>query len=355
MSVPVSGEGMAPDAEASWVPPVPLEWRAVVAASQHGRRDPSLRINAHDAWRAVRYPSGIAEVRIVPEGVSASAVAGGAVRARSAQANRGAARGMGGPLARQVRFQAWGPGAAEALQDAPDWLGRSDDWSEFDSLTDLPALVQRMRSERPGLLLGSSGALSEHLAAAILAQKVTAHEAFGAWLRLVTRFGDPSPGPMGRTGELFVPPTGAGWRRIPSWEWHQARVDSKRRNTLVRALERESALRRLQASVPAGGPNSGLLQIESALRSIPGVGVWTAAEVLQRSHGSGDHVSFGDYHVAHNVGWALTGRRVTDREMEQLLAPWTGHRQRVVRLLAEGGATKQRMGPRLHANDHRWH
>ena len=334
---------MTPDAEASWVPPVPLEWRAVVSAFQHGRRDPSLRITAHDAWRAVRYPSGIAEVRIVPEGVSASAVAGGAERARSAQANRGAARGMGGPLARQVRFQAWGPGAVEALQDAPDWLGRSDDWTEFDSLPDLPALVQRMRSERPGLLLGSSGALPEHLAAAILAQKVTAHEAFGAWLRLVTRFGDPSPGPMGRTGELFVPPTGAGWRRIPSWEWHQARVDSKRRNTLVRALERESALRRLQASVPAGGPNSGLLRIESALRSIPGVGVWTAAEVLQRSHGSGDHVSFGDYHVAHNVGWALTGRRVTDREMEQLLAPWTGHRQRVVRLLAEGGATKQRL------------
>ena len=48
---------------------------------------------------------------------------------------------------------------------------------------------------------------------------------------------------------------------------------------------------------------------ERRLRAIPGVGVWTAAEVRQRAHGDPDAVSFGDYHIAKDVGWALAGLR----------------------------------------------
>jgi hypothetical protein len=35
-------------------------------------------------------------------------------------------------------------------------------------------------------------------------------------------------------------------------------------------------------------------------------------------------VSVGDYHLAHQVGYALTGRRVDDDGMVELLEPWRG-------------------------------
>ena len=54
--------------------------------------------------------------------------------------------------------------------------------------------------------------------------------------------------------------------------------------------------------------------------SVPGVGVWTAAETAHRALGDADAVSFGDYHVAKNVGWALTGEAVDDDGMAELLA-----------------------------------
>ena len=47
------------------------------------------------------------------------------------------------------------------------------------------------------------------------------------------------------------------------------------------------------------------------LRAFPGVGLWTSAEVRARAFGDPDAISFGDYHVAKDVCFALTGRRPT--------------------------------------------
>ena len=63
-------------------------------------------------------------------------------------------------------------------------------------------------------------------------------------------------------------------------------------------------------------------EADRRLRSLPGVGVWTSAEVRQRAFGDPDAVSFGDYHVAKDVGWALTGTPFDDVELEQFLEPW---------------------------------
>ena len=68
------------------------------------------------------------------------------------------------------------------------------------------------------------------------------------------------------------------------------------------------------------------------------MGVWTAAEVHQRALGDPDAVSFGDYHVAKDVGWALTGSEVDDDGLAELLEPYAGHRYRVQRLLELAGA-----------------
>lgn len=82
------------------------------------------------------------------------------------------------------------------------------------------------------------------------------------------------------------------------------------------------------------------------MTSLPGVGHWTWAEVAQRALGLPDEVSFGDYHVAKDIGWALTGRPVDDAGLAELLEPWRGHRYRVQRLLELGGHHRPRRGPR---------
>jgi 3-methyladenine DNA glycosylase/8-oxoguanine DNA glycosylase len=74
------------------------------------------------------------------------------------------------------------------------------------------------------------------------------------------------------------------------------------------------------------------------LRAVRGVGIWTAAEVRQRALGDADAVSYGDTHLARFIGYALTGSGVDDDAMHELLAPWAGHRHRVVRLLQLGVA-----------------
>ena len=89
------------------------------------------------------------------------------------------------------------------------------------------------------------------------------------------------------------------------------------------------------------------------LRTIAGVGVWSAHETVQRSHGDADSVSVGDFHLSKRVGTALAGRRVDDDGMLELLEPWRGHRQRVVRLIEGAGIGYERHGARMTIVDNR--
>jgi 3-methyladenine DNA glycosylase/8-oxoguanine DNA glycosylase len=99
-----------------------------------------------------------------------------------------------------------------------------------------------------------------------------------------------------------------------------------------------------------GGANAGALS--TALRARSGIGPWTAAEVTLRALGDPDAVSVGDAHLSNVVAFALTGRpRGTDEEMLELLAPWAGHRARVVRLLETSGPRPPRYGPRVAPRD----
>lgn len=355
-----------PAATRLWAPAGPLDLRATLAPLQHGPRDPTLRWVPDGAWRAVRLSTGSATVRLIVVPGAARTVAQGATRLVDPRDTRlgGTTRGalIDPRRGDAVRIQAWGEGAAQAVEAAPAWMGRNDDWSDFDAPgfhERLPESVRATRKVRPGLKLPSGGGILNTLTAIILEQRVTGLEAHYAWARLVNRFGEQAPGPVPSAAAggvpLMLPPTGAAWRSIPSWEWHAARVDASRRDTLVAAAQRESAWHRLEAELPARPGAAELAALERALRSLPGVGVWTAAETLQRTHGAPDHVSFGDYHVAHFVGQALAGRRADDAGMERLLAPWAGHRQRVVRLLYASGAKNPSYGPRLAPQDHRRH
>jgi 3-methyladenine DNA glycosylase/8-oxoguanine DNA glycosylase len=245
----------------------------------------------------------------------------------------------------QVRVRAWGSGASAALATVPEMLGDGDDWSDLD-LSRFELLASSLH-RNPGLRLTRTTRVLDSLAAAIIEQKVTSTEAFRAWRVLVTAHGDMPPGPVPH--QLRVPLTAEQWRRIPSWEWHRAGVDPRRSKTVIsaavvaRGLERTTALGR-------GGP-----EVQRLLRTVTGVGVWTAAETSQRSHGDPDAVSFGDYHLAATIGSALLGSPIDDDGLAELLEPWAGQRQRIVRLVLASGFRPPRHGPRMTIQDHRWH
>lgn len=226
----------------------------------------------------------------------------------------------------------------------PDLLGAGDDWSGLD-VSGVP-LLANARKRNPGLRLMRSGRVLEALIPAIFEQKVTSVEAWRGWRVLITRFGDAAPGPAPHG--MRVIPAAETWRLIPSWEWHRAGVDPARSRTVLRVAQLASGVERLSEVAP--GP-----QLTSRLRSVPGVGVWTAAETTQRAHGDPDSVSVGDYHLPATVGWALAGAPVDDAGMLDLLHPFAGHRQRVMRLIAASGFRKPRFGPKMTIQDHRDH
>jgi 3-methyladenine DNA glycosylase/8-oxoguanine DNA glycosylase len=85
----------------------------------------------------------------------------------------------------------------------------------------------------------------------------------------------------------------------------------------------------------------------TAMMSLPGVGIWTAAETAQRAFGDADALSVGDYHLASMVGWRLLGHPIDDPAMEELLEPLRPHRYRAVRLLElTGPVHPPRQAPR---------
>ena len=240
-----------------------------------------------------------------------------------------------------VLAEAWGPGATWALDSVPGLLGADDDPSGFEPRH--PVLEEAVR-RHGAVRIGRSGLVMESLVPAILEQKVTGQEAFAGFRMLVHRYGEhaPVPGPAGR--RLWVQPTPERLRTIPSWEWLRMHVDPARSRTLVRAAAVADALERTAAL-----PHE---EADRRLRSLPGIGVWTSAEVRQRAHGDPDAVSFGDYHVAKDIGWALTGTPFDDAELEEFLEPWRPHRGRVQALVGLAGLHRPRRGARMAPRTH---
>ena len=238
----------------------------------------------------------------------------------------------------EVHASAWGPGAQWLLGSVPALLGDDDDPDGFEPVH--PPVAEAWR--RFGhWRVPRSGLVFDALAPAVIEQKVTGQEAFSGYRLLVRRFGSPAPGPFPR---LQAPPTAAGWAAVPSWAWLQASVDGARSRTVVRAAGYAGRLEE------AAGLS--LDEARRRLRALPGVGVWTYAETAQRALGDADAVSFGDYHVAKDIGWALTGSPVDDAGLEELLEPYRGHRYRVQHLLGLAGHRRPRRGPRMAPRTH---
>jgi len=286
--------------------PGPASVGHTLAPLRRGPLDPCFRRSPDGAiWRTSLLPSGPVTARISRAAVNAA------------------------------RCAAWGDGAPEFLETLPELLGMDDDPSDF-APTDPTVAAAHQRV--PHLRLGRTGRVLEALIPAVIEQRVPGADAFRSWRLLVSAYGAPAPGPA--PAGMRVPPSAEAWRGIPSWEFHRANVDPGRARTLVTCAQRADSLERLVARPPA--------QAREALTSLPGVGIWTAAETAQRAFGDADALSVGDYHVSKMIGWTLVGHPVDDAGMLELLEPMRPHRHRVVRLLEVSGLAREpRRGPRL--------
>jgi 3-methyladenine DNA glycosylase/8-oxoguanine DNA glycosylase len=118
-------------------------------------------------------------------------------------------------------------------------------------------------------------------------------------------------------------------------------IDPARSRTLVRAAAVADSLDRLTRD-----------DADTKLRTLPGVGEWTSAEVRSRVFGDPDAVSFGDYHVAKDIGWAVTGEPFDDDQLREFLAPWRPQRNRAAMLIHGLAGGRPRHGPRMAPRTH---
>ena len=315
-TVPVSHNGTPdPGASREWPAPFEVDLRLTLGVHRRGPGDPAYRVDAAGAvWRTTLTPDGPGTLRVT-------------------------SRRPDGP-GTLVTGQAWGPGAAWLLDCLPAQLGEHDDPSGF--APGHPVLAD-LALRYPGLRIGRTWRVFEALVPAVLEQKVVGREAHRAWRILLRKFGEPAPGPA--PGGMRVVPTPRVWARIPSWDWHRAGVEGVRARTIINAA---GVAARLEDVLDLD-----LAEADRRLRSLPGIGVWTSAEIRQRAAGDPDAVSVGDYHLPRAVGWTLARRITDDAGMLELLAPYAGQRYRVTRLIELGGSEPPRRGPHLPVRDYR--
>lgn len=232
----------------------------------------------------------------------------------------------------RIRVTAWGPGAAWALETAPELIGMHDDPGAFRPVH--PGL-RDLHRRHPGMRIGRSAAVLEAVVASVIEQRVTGWEARRSYRHLVERYSEPAPGPDG----LLLPPDPALLANLAYHDFHPLGIEKKRALTLMRACRMAGRLEQA-ASMP-------LPQATSVLGLVPGIGPWTVAEVAAVALGDVDAVSVGDYHLPNLVAWFLAGEpRATDARMLELLEPYAGQRGRAIRLMCRSGVSAPRRGPR---------
>jgi len=276
----------------------PIETMAVL---RQGPRDPQMRVSPGTVMRAMRTVDGPAAVRMRVHGAS-------------------------------IDVLAWGPGATAAMDMVPGLAGLLD---EPGGLTPRDAVIAELARRRPGLRLTRTGSVMDALVVSVLGQKVQGEEAHRAWQGIVMRFGERAPGPLG----LWVPPPPEKLARLPYWAFHAIGLERRRADVIRAAAAVAPQLERVAALTHDDG--------EKRLRSLNGIGPWTAAETMRLALGDADAVSVGDYHLPHLVCHALAGEpRGTDERMLELLEPYRGQRARVALLIESGIGMQARRAPR---------
>ena len=164
---------------------------------RRGPHDPTCRVEAGAWWRGTRTRGGPATLRL-------AALADGT-----------------------IQVDAWGAGAASALEAAPGWCGLLDDPSGFRA----DGVVGELHRRNPGLRICRTGAIFEALAPYVLEQRVSGLEAYRSWRRLVRGLSERAPGPL----ELWLPPDPKRVAASRTPAFHDFEIEAGRANTIRRA------------------------------------------------------------------------------------------------------------------------
>ncbi len=228
-----------------------------------------------------------------------------------------------------MHAEAFGDGADWLIASIPDLVGRHDRPHLLQARHDVVADAQ---ARFPGVRLSRSSGVWHALIPAILAQRVTGGEAMRAWAQLCAASGVRAPGPVA----LLLPPTPEFLSDRPYWWYHRFGVERRRADTIRRA-----------SAAMARCPDAAAEVHMARLAGVVGVGRWTLATVADAALGDPDAVAVGDFHLKNVVSYALANEaRGTDERMLELLEPYAGQRNRVIRLLLWAGITPPRFGAR---------
>ncbi|MBV9172975.1 MAG: DNA-3-methyladenine glycosylase 2 family protein [Chloroflexi bacterium] len=276
-----------------------LNLRETLSGARLGPMDPSIKFLDGAFWRATRTPLGLATERleVQPDG--------------------------------RIRVDAWGPGSDVLVERAPALCGAFDDPSSF-----VPCVpfVRELARRHAGLRIGRNQAVFETAIGVAVEQRVATQDAWRSWRGLVYSLGEPAPGPP---RGLRVPPAPERLAATPFHTFRRFGID-ERRATIIKRLAIVAHRLEHAQQLP-------LAEAYARLRTIPGVGPWTAARIGLIALGDADAVLVGDLHVPHLVTRVLAGeRRGSDERMLELLEPFRGHRGRVIRLLMAGTMTRTR-------------
>jgi len=296
------------------VPPL-YDFAGTLAPLAMNRHDPCARVGGRQAWWAARTPDGPGTLHLTRTGD-------------------------------EVEATGYGPGAGWVLDHADAVLGLRDDVSGFADLAEAHPVVRAAFHRHSGLRLTATRRPFAHVVPVVLTQKVTGLEASRTYLALARKFGEPAPGPI---PDLMLPPDPAALAATPYWGFHRLGLEQRRADALCRVAAVAARLDACSTSAAA----------TTLLTSIPGIGIWTAAEVTRVAYGDPDAVTVGDYHLPNHVVYALTGDvragkrdavpgRISsaDARMLEVLEPFRPQRARVVQMLLADGHSAPRFGPR---------
>lgn len=271
---------------------------------------------------------------------------------------RRAEQGAVGPLTLEIRpttdrlaFQVWGPSATptdeadQALVAARHWAGLDDDPSGFPELVNPHPTLRRAVALLGTPILGRLPRAAESFGRAVIGQLVQGIEAGRSTAQMIAMTGSLTP------HDVWAYPTRSSLGSTPAHRLRRCGISLRSADVLHRFTVTEQRFEHLYAERRWD-------VLDRHIRHLPGAGVWTAAET-RLYLGDADAVSYGDYHIPALVGWALGERTETDQAMEELLAPCTPHRGRVIRLLERAAsrglvAAKPRRGPRQALSAHRY-
>lgn len=234
-----------------------------------------------------------------------------------------------------------------ALAGAAAWAGCDDrpEDDAFAALVTQHSVLAGLHHRLGTPYLSRLPRVGEALGRAVLAQLVQTVEAERTVAQIAALAGTPAP------YRLWAWPTASALGREPAWRLRRCAVSARSARALHEAALADGPLRTAAAACRVGRPSKAWTQLECRLRRLPGVGAWTAAEV-RRMLGDPDAVSVGDYNLPDLVGYALGGEHRqrprggwSDEEMLELLAPYSGQRRRVLRLLGLGRARGLLQGP----------